>query len=315
MGVTIAQACDKYEQEMIAQKLKESSQKKYKVLFRQLKAFATTAGITEISAMNLDVTERFRQTWNGCTSGSAGKRLERLRTFQSYCLKHGWIGANYAKSLKRPKDTMRPTMPYTVDEIARLLEKCAILGVDRPKHGQAKLQRLRVLMLLMRYSGLRIGDACALAVDKLDGQRLFLYTAKTGTVVFTKLPQFVVDELDRCPRLSPAYYFWTGNGSKEALEENYRRVFREVATLASVKAAHPHRCRDTFAVQLLLAGVPLDQVSMLLGHSSVRITEKHYAPWVRARQQQMEESLDRGIKNDPLARREAAKGRKLVRVK
>ena len=45
--------------------------------------------------------------------------------------------------------------------------------------------------------------------------------------------------------------------------------------------------RDTFSVQLLLAGVPLEQVSLLLGHKSVKITEKHYAPFVRARQEQL----------------------------
>ena len=38
---------------------------------------------------------------------------------------------------------------------------------------------------------------------------------------------------------------------------------------------------------MLLAGVPLEQVSMLLGHKSVKITEKHYAPWVKARQEQL----------------------------
>jgi integrase len=40
--------------------------------------------------------------------------------------------------------------------------------------------------------------------------------------------------------------------------------------------------RDTFAVELLLSGVPIDQVSLLLGHSSVKVTEKHYAPFVKA---------------------------------
>jgi integrase len=42
---------------------------------------------------------------------------------------------------------------------------------------------------------------------------------------------------------------------------------------------------------MLLAGVPIDQVSILLGHASVRVTEKHYSPWVRARQDQLEKSV------------------------
>jgi integrase len=42
---------------------------------------------------------------------------------------------------------------------------------------------------------------------------------------------------------------------------------------------------------MLLAGVPIDQVSVLLGHKSVKITEKHYAPWVRARQDQLEQNV------------------------
>jgi integrase len=49
--------------------------------------------------------------------------------------------------------------------------------------------------------------------------------------------------------------------------------------------------RDTFAVELLLAGVPIDQVSLLLGHSSVKITERHYAPFCKARQDQLAASV------------------------
>jgi integrase/recombinase XerD len=41
----------------------------------------------------------------------------------------------------------------------------------------------------------------------------------------------------------------------------------------------------------LLAGVAIDQVSILLGHSSVKVTEKSYAPWVKARQDQLEAAV------------------------
>jgi hypothetical protein len=52
---------------------------------------------------------------------------------------------------------------------------------------------------------------------------------------------------------------------------------------------------------LLLEGVPIERVSILLGHSSVKITERHYAPWVKARQEQLEGDLMRAWRNDPIA--------------
>jgi hypothetical protein len=67
-----------------------------------------------------------------------------------------------------------------------------------------------------------------------------------------------------------------------------------------VKGGHPHRFRDTLAVELLLEGVPMERVSILLGHSSVKITERHYAPWVQARQTQLEADLEPVWRKDPL---------------
>jgi len=46
--------------------------------------------------------------------------------------------------------------------------------------------------------------------------------------------------------------------------------------------------RDTFAVDLLQKGVPIETVAVLLKHSSIRITEKHYSPWVKSRQENLE---------------------------
>jgi len=64
----------------------------------------------------------------------------------------------------------------------------------------------------------------------------------------------------------------------------------------TLKRCFPHMFRDTFAVEMLLAGVPLDQVSVLLGHSSVKTTEKHYAPFVKARQGQIIAKVERAWK-------------------
>ena len=82
----------------------------------------------------------------------------------------------------------------------------------------------------------------------------------------------------------------------EALPDLLQRLFE----LAKVPRGHAHRLRDAFAVELLLSGVPLDRVSVLLGHSSIRITERHYAPWTRSRQEQIEADLRAAWSNDPV---------------
>lgn len=45
---------------------------------------------------------------------------------------------------------------------------------------------------------------------------------------------------------------------------------------------HPHRFRDTFSVSLLEKGEDLRTAQLLLGHTSIKTTEKHYAPFVQS---------------------------------
>jgi hypothetical protein len=63
-----------------------------------------------------------------------------------------------------------------------------------------------------------------------------------------------------------------------------------------------------------MAGVPPDRVAILMGHRSSAITLKHYAAWVKERQEQLEADVKRvwaqkeRPKNDekPLKRTESA---------
>ena len=87
----------------------------------------------------------------------------------------------------------------------------------------------------------------------------------------------------------------------QAISSADGRIFDQ----AKVTKGHAHRFRGTFAVELLLEGVPMERVAMLLGHQSIKITEKHYSPWVRARQEQVEADVSRVWSSDPLVLLEA----------
>lgn len=68
----------------------------------------------------------------------------------------------------------------------------------------------------------------------------------------------------------------------------------------ALKGAHFHRLRDAFAVELLLKGAPIEALAILLGHPSIRVTEKHYSPWAKARQQRLEGHVKSAWVDDPI---------------
>ena len=91
------------------------------------------------------------------------------------------------------------------------------------------------------------------------------------------LPDQVAAAVEAAASPGQRHFFWTGLSQPATAAKYWRtRLARIVA--AAVEAFHPHRLRDTFAVALLRAGVLIQDVSTLLGHSSVATIERNYAP-------------------------------------
>src|SRR5439155_6681991 len=194
-----------------------------------------------------------------------------------------------ARTLKPPIVKDQPTLPFD----NRDMEKIE-WAIDTYKEVHQRVpdgisKKLRALILLLRYSGLRIHDAVTLKRSRIAKGRLFLYTQKTNTPVHVPLPDAVVKALQEADD-GNEYYFWSGLGKPKSAITQWQERLKNVFEIAGIDG-HAHRFRDTFAVDLLLKGVPLESVAVLLGHSSVKTTEKHYAPWVKARQEQLESSV------------------------
>ena len=151
------------------------------------------------------------------------------------------------------------------------------------------------MVLLLRYSGLRMQDAACLERARLVDDKLFLYQQKTGTPVYCPLPSAVVEKLQAVTNVNAQFFFYDGTSQRQSMVKSWDRVFQKVfaTTKPAITGGHPHRFRDTFAVSLLLKGVSIEIVSKLLGHSSIKVTERHYSPWVKARQDQLETEVRR----------------------
>jgi integrase/recombinase XerD len=297
--ITVAIATEEFVADAKARELNERTIYKYKFLFKQLSAFCDAEGVRALEQLDVRLLRKFRTTWKD-RNLAALKKLERLRAFYRFAISNKWVESNLAKELKNPLIADRQTLPYSHDEMFRILTATETRIADCPATAHDNARRLKALILLLRYSGLRIGDVVQCDATRLEGGRLRLYTQKTGTHVHLPLPEFVVRALDACPRMNERYWFWTGTGKLSTAVGDWQGRLLDLAEDAKIQRLHAHRFRDTFAVSLLLEGVPIERVSILLGHSSIKVTERHYAPWIRERQEQAEADVRRTWARDPV---------------
>jgi integrase/recombinase XerD len=295
--MTVNQACENFLADVKSRGLSASTIYKYELLFVRIKDFIARKGFRYLTELDLPALDQFRSEWKKSPLSSL-KKLERLKAFLSFCERRRWINTNPATYLKTPKVPNRPTLPFSREEMFKIL---AALDEYEKRAGIASARRLRAFVLLLRYSGMRIGDAVQCGPDRLKGSKLFLYTQKTGVPVQCALPDFVVREIEIAPKKSERFFFWTGGSKLHTVVGVWQQSLRTLFSLAGITDGHAHRFRDTFAVELLLAGIPLERVSVLLGHQSIRVTERHYAPWTLSRQEQLIADLQRAWSEDPIA--------------
>lgn len=296
--ITIEEAVRQFLTDEESRHLAKTTTAQSKTLFeRQLLPWAKSCGLTYLQDLTTPELTKFRSVWKN-NDLTTQRKHHRLRGFFGFCISNEWLTKNPAMQMKRVQVNQKPTDYFTRAEFKRIVDATFAYGDWHGGHDfHYRADRLRALVLLMRWSGLSILDAVTLERERLEGDRLFLYRAKTGVPVCVPLPPHVVMALSDLPSSNPRYFFWSGNGDPHTAKKGWQRSLRRLFKGAKIrlpdgtrKRCHPHMFRDTFAVELLLAGVPLDQVSLLLGHSSTKVTEKHYSPFVKARQEQLEVS-------------------------
>jgi site-specific recombinase XerD len=275
--------------------------KKYVLELERLRSFCESKRVYTIAGLTRELLTEYCSTWEKAypSSITRSKVRERLRSFVRYCYEAKWL--DRIPQLPKIKADEPPTLPLSGEEYQRLLDT---LYVVNPRRWDGKLStrgltdntraRVRALIQLMRWSGLAIRDSVTLRRSALQGTASGIYRVvtnrqKTGTDVSVPIPSAVAEEI-----LSVSdgeYLFWTGEGAPETIAKTWaNRYLRPLFNAAGLPSGHmvSHRLRDTFAVDLLEKGVPMEEVSKLLGHESIRTTERHYAKWVKGRQERLD---------------------------
>lgn len=282
----------------------------YKLLLGRLKDFAYGKNKFFIRELTVDLLEDFR-TYGlpGLSGTSKGTSIAKLAHFLREAYRRGWITESLVDKMRRHKAVYEQKQPYSDKEVTSILDTAG--KINGGTTGYAKsAATFRLLIELMLETGLRVSDAVKFDPAQCRKSKfLWVYsfhprkakkndTPKLLDVYLTSKLKKKIDECDWLSEKLPfAYRPVSGDEETDYLGQAVYERLQAVGKACGVDDCRPHRLRDTFAVRLLVKGVPLEDVSKLLGHASIAVTEKYYAPWVASRKLRLERLLSETLAN------------------
>ena len=291
-GIPVSMAIEKYLADCRARNLAKNSIDAYTNTLKHLGDHFKSNSLADVT---VDALTEYRKIRAAVAARGSRGELTELRTFFRFCVDREWIAKNPAKSLRLPKAHGEPTLPFTEDDVSAMLAACdQITDTRSVAHQERTRLRARALLLTLLYSGMRISDVILLERSKVNMEtgEIYIRMMKTGEALYLPLRPTALEALRALPKESPVYFFWKGpeECKLDSAKADASRAIRRILKRAGVKDGHPHRFRDTFSVTLLNNGVDLRTVQLLLGHTSIKTTERHYAPFVRGTQRLLKQA-------------------------
>ena len=273
---------------------KESTQARYTHLIN--KHIKPQLGTYPLSQLSTEVIESFidQQLTDGRLDNQGGlspKTVTDILTIVKSTIEYARykdlpIACNLSKlSIKKKEKEMRVLNPSEQEVLLKVLTD----EMDRYKFG----------VFLSLYTGIRIGELCALQWEEFCVSQNTLRIRKTmqriqdlgnGSISKTKivitepksqcsvrdipLPSFIID-IARPFISNPKAYILTGNDryiEPRTMQNRFKKYVKE----SGIADANFHALRHTFATRCVEVGFEIKSLSEVLGHANVNITLNRY---------------------------------------
>ena len=236
--------------------------------------------------------DQIQNTVDGLKSRLAASTLHGvcrlLKSILSAAFRKEIISRNPYQDIKLPRVKTRPPRVLTQSEQVKLEKE--VLKTGDLEH------------LLCLYTGLRVGELCALRWEDIDFEnhslrvtrsahripmergirktRLVLGTPKSGSSIREiPLPLFLISMLQEKLSKEGLGNGFLFKGAKEGFQDfrTLQQKIHRICKQLGIYGVHMHTLRHTFATRCLEKGVQYEVLCELLGHSSPQITLRHYA--------------------------------------
>jgi site-specific recombinase XerD len=196
------------------------------------------------------------------------RKAATLKSFFGWCFREGILDRDLSLQIYAPKVPQKIPRFVSVDEAVAVMRSFSRQGTSKSTSAESQL-----LFYLLYGCGLRISEACKLHWRQVDLKaRLLRVRGKGSKERLIAIPTRVTQILKQAQKNETAYVL-----GEKAL--NTRTAFSWIRKLGAQaglqRPLNPHALRHSYATHLLSSGADLRVLQELLGHESLRATEKY----------------------------------------
>jgi integrase len=274
-------------------KLAHSTRQRYEYTLKSFEEFLGSRSVTDIRTIDRRLIEAYkgfrhaRITEKKYSRNAGGLSLDVaiLHGVFALAVENEMMIKNPVKMEGRPGDNPQGgAAPYTADALAKMRK---VANEDL------------LIFLLLRWTGLRGSDAAALTWAEVNFENCEIerVTQKRKKKVVVPLhPELLfaleAEHQERRPELSNRVLLNPTTSSVMTRPRLYQRMLA-LGKRAGVANAHPHRFRDTLAVDMLAKGATPYEVAKTLG-DTIATVEKHYTPFTKDLRERVRRILENG---------------------
>jgi len=253
--------------------------KYYKKFLSKIKDFLINQGIYSVIQINNDILYKYvtQEKSRGLKNNTINKSIDCLRYCLSYCHKLGYINENPMNNFEKlPNDDIETV---TVDK--NLLKR--IFNYLRSRERTAINIQNHLIFLLLIDTGIRRRELINIRTENINLDKCFIYLTHTKTnrnryIFLSEETVHVLKEyLNSMPNFNEFLFVNTTN-HKQMTDSKINWLVKKIKEDLKIPdnvSISPHKFRHTYATMCLNNGADIIHVQKLLGHTTLRMTQRY----------------------------------------
>ena len=263
---------------MFERGLSENTCEAYRSDLRFFSEFLGKRGVADVASISrADIVDFLAsQREEGRKGSTRSRRTAAIRMFLRFLKERHVLRTDPSELLDSPKTALVLPRVLSESEVSSMIE--AVAGDD------PRSLRDRALLEVMYGSGLRVSEACALAIDDIvaDGELLRILgkgqkerLVPIGGAAGTALRRYYDAGRSSFARSSDETHVFLTRLGRPFTRQGVFKVIRERAAAVGIapERISPHVLRHSFASHMLAHGADIRAIQELLGHADIGTTQ------------------------------------------